>query len=116
MPSRWRCACPAGVSSIPRRRTGYHGDPSCRRLSSPPARRLGGRVCSCPVLREHEYALLGEQICQAPAGIEGIGPTVAVESDAALDANANLVAHRDKIADRAEMNIGRFVPRMREEM
>ena len=69
-----------------------------------------------PVLREHEYALLGEQICQAPAGIEGIGPTVAVEGDAALDANANLVAHRDKIADRAEMNIGRFVPRMREEM
>src|SRR5438270_13925407 len=59
-----------------------------------------------------ENALLGEQIGQAAAGIERIGLPVAVQRDAAVDADANLVAERDKVADRAEMNVGGLVPRM----
>src|ERR1700732_1188676 len=70
---------------------------------------------SASFLREDEDALLGEQICQAPVRSEGIGLAVTVEGEAALDADVDLVAHRNEVADRAEMNIGGFVPRMREE-
>ena len=49
-------------------------------------------------------------------GIERIGLPMAVEGDAALDADTNLVAHRDKIADCTEMDIGRLVPRVRQKM
>jgi hypothetical protein len=49
-------------------------------------------------------------------GIERIGLPVAIEGDAALDADTNVVAHGDKIPDRAEMDIGRLVPRVCQKM
>src|SRR5580693_880763 len=63
-----------------------------------------------------EDALLGEQIGQAAAGIERIRLTVAVQRHAAVDANADLVAQRNKVADRAEMNVGGLIPGVREAM
>src|SRR5260370_2968509 len=57
-----------------------------------------------------EDALLGEQIGQAAARIERIGLPLAVKRDAAVDADADVVAQRDKVADRAEMNVGGLVP------
>src|ERR1700730_4921842 len=67
-------------------------------------------------LRQDKDALLGEQICQAPVRIEGIWLAVTVKSEAALNPHADLVAHRHEVADRAEMDVGRVVPRMRQEM
>src|ERR1700719_2404802 len=63
-----------------------------------------------------EDALLGEQVGQAAAGIERIRLTVAVQRDAAVDADPDLVAQRDKVADRAEMNVGGLVPGVGETM
>src|SRR5438132_5185444 len=63
-----------------------------------------------------EDALFGEQVGQAAAGIERIGLPLAVQGDAAVDADAYLVAQRDKVADRAEMNIGGLVPGIGEAM
>src|SRR5260370_25563616 len=63
-----------------------------------------------------EDALLGEQIGQAAAGIERIGLPVAVQGDAAVDADADLVAQRDKVPDCAEMNVGGLVPGVGETM
>src|SRR5262249_30443186 len=61
-------------------------------------------MASASALRQHKDALLGEQICQAPVRIEGIRPAVAVQGEAALDTHADLVAHRNEVADRAEMD------------
>jgi len=61
---------------------------------------------------QDENALLGEQVGKTPARIERIGLPVAVQGDTAVDANTDLVAQRDKVADRAEMDVRGFVPGM----
>ena len=60
--------------------------------------------------RQHEHALLGQQVGEAAARVERERPAVPVEGQAALDPGADLVAQRHKVADRAEMDVGRVVP------
>ena len=60
--------------------------------------------------------MLGEEIGQSAARIERVGLSVTIESDAALDPDADLVAQSDKVADRAEMYVGRLIPRVSKAM
>src|SRR5438270_11656645 len=60
--------------------------------------------------RQHEHALLGEQIGEAAARVEGKRAAVPIERHAALDLGADLVAQPDKVADRAEVDVWRVVP------
>src|SRR5947209_210409 len=69
-----------------------------------------------PPPRQHEHTLLGQEVGEAAAGVEGEGAAVAVQGQAALDRGAELVAQRDKVADRAEMDVGRVVPGMVEQL
>src|ERR1051325_78995 len=62
--------------------------------------------------RQHKDALLGQEIGEAAARIERERAAMPVERDAALDLCAELVAQHDKIADRAEVNVGGVVPRV----
>src|SRR5216683_742232 len=65
---------------------------------------------------QHEDALFGQQIGEAAARVEGEGATVPVEGHAALDPGADPVAQRDKVADRAEMDVRRVVPGIEEQL
>lgn len=77
---------------------------------------LGRRTSVAAAPGKDEKALLGEQIRQASVGNQRIGLPMTVEGDAALDADADFVAHRNEVADRAEMDVGRFVPWISEQM
>src|SRR5690349_25172162 len=84
------------------------GGASARRCRSCDQRDFAGLLTVAPA--KDEDALFGEQIGQAATRIERIGLSVAVQGDAAVDADADLIAQRDKVADRAEMNVGGLVP------
>src|SRR4051812_16542977 len=60
--------------------------------------------------RQHEDGLLGQQIGEAAAWVKRERAAVPVEGQAAFDMDADRVAQRDKIPDRAEMDIRRVVP------
>ena len=76
-----------------------------------------GGLCRRPgAAAKNEDALFRQQVGQAAAGVERIGLAKPVEGNTTFDPHADLVAERDKIADRAEMNVRGLVPRVGEAM
>src|SRR5262249_23102039 len=65
---------------------------------------------------QHEEALLGEQVGEAAAGVEGEGAAGAVQCHALLDDDAERGRERHEIPHRAEVDVRRVVPAVVEEM
>src|SRR6185369_12870466 len=59
---------------------------------------------------QNKDALLGQQIGEVAARIEGKRAAMPVEGLATLDAGSDLVAQRNKVVDRAQMDVRRVVP------
>src|SRR5438270_13117417 len=84
------------------------GPPSPARGEGGPASWAGPRALAL----QHEHRLRAEQVPQPPRRADAHGLAVAGERDAALDAGADLVKQTDEVADRAEMDVRRLVPRV----
>src|SRR5215471_2797626 len=113
MPSPGRPVSRGGTSSMPRRRTASRASPVGAEAPRPPAE--GGRGSAGAPPGKNEDALLAQEIGEFAVRPERVRPAKPVEGDAALDPNAELIAQRHKIADRAEMDVRGLIPRKRQQ-